>query len=191
MLHPEVVVPGLIPGYSVPFVSPERNRYFEVPVTGQGIPGNGTQDAIGPLPGTGVWLIRQQQVFASKDDSEKPGNVDPLPHVFRPSEQVLGVYSDKDRAQFFMDRCIETVAAKMTSEEGMEPDGASATAPEGLAPEIWSKLREASKNATKPRRVPTTDSEVGYKWCYRRWNIITTVWIQKRLVDAPPAANLW
>ncbi|KAJ9436342.1 hypothetical protein DIPPA_09035 [Diplonema papillatum] len=139
-----------------------------------------------------VYVIRQTCHLVAPDEratSEELG--DAVPAVFRPTEGVLGVYSSKQQAQFFMDRAAEDVTRKFAMTRGMEPEGVSDEPPPGISEAVWSKLRAASSSSMPPTRVAVVDVELGYKWQYRRWNVIVTVWVERILVDAPPTAALW
>ena len=142
------------------------------------------------IPGTCVYLIRQQCSHVEQMNPAPVGRVDPLPNGLRPAEGVLGAYATKEYAQFYMDRAASELNDRHEAMMRSHPEGANAT-PDGIDPDAWAKLKGAATSSTAASRVPDKDSEIGYKWVYRKWNVVVSVWIERVTIDTPPAVSLW
>eukprot|EP00754_Rhynchopus_humris_P049796 Rhum_TRINITY_DN8583_c0_g1::Rhum_TRINITY_DN8583_c0_g1_i1::g.28818::m.28818 len=174
------------PNFSAPIVSPRRS---DAPDTAFNT--RGTLPAVSDvMPGTSVYIVRQQCANCG-DTQTSLGRLELLPSGLRPAEAVLGVYATKEFAQFYLDRAVEEVNRQYDALQSQSPEGASSAAPEGMSADAWTKLREAASSTTRPQRQADTNSEVGYKWVYRKWNVVVSVWVQRVMVDAPPAVALW
>eukprot|EP01061_Rhynchopus_euleeides_P020615 TRINITY_DN33522_c0_g1_i1.p1 TRINITY_DN33522_c0_g1~~TRINITY_DN33522_c0_g1_i1.p1 ORF type:complete len:190 (+),score=36.20 TRINITY_DN33522_c0_g1_i1:55-624(+) len=175
------------PGWAAPVVSPTRTRGADGRFSVER-----QRDQVSDLmPGTSVYLIRQQCVPVDTVEDAPIGRLQPLPSGLKPAEGVVGAFATKEYAQFYMDRAAQGVGQSHEDMLRLQPEGASNAAPEGISADAWTKLRSAAANSSPASRVPDKDSEVGYKWVYRKWNIVVSVWIQRMTVDTPPAVALW
>eukprot|EP00756_Hemistasia_phaeocysticola_P003877 Hpha_TRINITY_DN12501_c0_g1::TRINITY_DN12501_c0_g1_i2::g.51216::m.51216 len=134
--------------------------------------------------GAEVFFIRQRV------EADPPAQVPKGPDGNGPVT-VLGAYASKDMAQFYMDRAITDALRRLSADKQVVESAPGGSKPGGVPSEIWDKLQAANKASDMPKRVPCARAECGYVWVYRKWNVTVKVWVERRIVDAPPAQALF
>eukprot|EP01062_Namystynia_karyoxenos_P022424 TRINITY_DN18600_c0_g1_i1.p1 TRINITY_DN18600_c0_g1~~TRINITY_DN18600_c0_g1_i1.p1 ORF type:complete len:280 (+),score=58.06 TRINITY_DN18600_c0_g1_i1:66-842(+) len=147
----------------------------------------------GGLSGAAVYAVRQRLEPVKDPAAAAPVSAATVLQAGgtpEPPVALLGVYGTSEMAQFYMDRAVADAARRLRSAREEAEDGVSSK-PEGVPDEVWQQVRSATQSSELPRREPCAQAELGYVWRYRRWNVIVKVWVERRVVDAPPTQSLW
>eukprot|EP01065_Artemidia_motanka_P018392 TRINITY_DN21707_c0_g1_i1.p1 TRINITY_DN21707_c0_g1~~TRINITY_DN21707_c0_g1_i1.p1 ORF type:complete len:238 (+),score=68.56 TRINITY_DN21707_c0_g1_i1:49-762(+) len=133
------------------------------------------------VSGAALYVIRQR-VEAEPPARPPTGPDGPV--------SVLGVYASREMAKFYMDRAVDEVAVRVRQARE-QSEWAGVSKPEGASEDVWQQLRAAAQSTDMPRRETCPRAEMGYLWKYRRWKVTVSVWVERRIVDAPPTHSLW